>query len=141
MSCTCYSIHFEVFDSSNPVPQHKRDLLIGGYHCALRSLVEQAFATDPFWKYEGRAEIGVFVRSDPRLSIRSCTDDDSDEGFVNKHEIQFDSHMTNEEFEANYEDIVRACGLIADAILTFTREHLGFTHRPNWRIVRTTSYE
>ena len=141
MAYTTYSIHFEVFDPYLPVPEEVRHLLFGNYHCALRSLVEQAFATDPFWKYEGRVEIGVFVRSDTRLSIRSQIERLERLRPPNKHEIQFDSHMTNEEFEANYDEIVRACGIISDAILTFTREHLNYLGRPGWRIVRTSSYE
>lgn len=136
-----YTIHFKVFDPSVPVLKHQRELLIGKYDCALRSLVEQAFAQDAFWKYEERCEVGVFVRSDASLSIRACTDDDSEEGPANIREVQFNPYMTNVEFEENYDEIVRACGLISDTIFTFTRGHLDYRTRPSWCIVRTVSYE
>lgn len=116
-------------------------VLVGNYDCALRSLVEKVFANDSFWKYEGRTEVAFFVRADTNISLRANTDNLETHRRYDKHEIKFDARMSNEEFEANQDEIVRACGLLSDALLTFTRTHLNYRARPAWRISRTTYYE
>lgn len=139
MQNATYTIHFEVFDPNEPVPEQARRLLLDGHNSTLRALVKKAFVNDSVWKYEDRSEVAFFLRVDTRLSIRS-----QDEMFcllpINQHEIQFDSHMTNEEFEMHYDEIVRACGLVSDAIFAFTQKHLGYRARPSWRIARTATY-
>lgn len=139
MANITYSVLFKIFEKSWPVPTQVRHLLVGEYNCALRRLVETTFATDPYWKYEERVEIALFVRSNAQLSLRLC--DDSLAPFPkNSHKITFRPYMTNEDFAANYAEIVRACGLLSDALLTFTRAHLGYRTRPTWHMVCSVNH-
>lgn len=134
-----YSVIFDVFDKNWPVPSDVWHALVGGHDCALRFLVESTFITDSYWKYDKRKGIALFVRSDEQLYI--CLRDETRSIFPKKrHKVHFDAHMTTQEFEENYTEVVRACCLLSQAIFTFTRLYLGYDARPSWRIVCTISY-
>lgn len=102
MSETTYAIYFDAESRSEDVR------LWLGTECAE---MQTAFAQDPVWQYEWTT---LLVRSEPQVRIRLTG---------NLDEICFQSMMTSEEFEANYAEIVRVCGVLSDTMLIFTRAH------------------
>lgn len=126
-------IEFYVFDESNQHPQSMQDL-IGEYHSPLRRAVEDYFQDHSSWKYEGRVEVALFLRSNTKISLRSEINQ-ANGHLKNERNLLFQLRMTDEEYKVHRPEIADACNGIAQALLPYRKEKCLYPPSPYWEIV------
>lgn len=131
-------IEFYVFDRKSKHPQCMQEL-IANHQSPLRKLIENYFENHLTWKYEGRAEVAVFLRSNQEISLRSDINQANGHR-KNEKNLLFNLRMTDEEYKAHLPEIVDACNGIAEALLPYRKEKCFYPPAPYWEIVTRKGY-